>query len=195
MITIRGCTPQNPLLPGSTSEVCGGNVLDAVLAKLVHYNSDTAAPEMDIAESIETDDNLTFTVKLKPGHKFHDGTDVKAKNFVDAWNYEAYFPNGQPQSYFFAPIEGYGDLQPDRRRVRRRSPKTDKMSGLAVVDDTTFTIKTAEPVSNLAVRLGYTAFAPAARLLLLRPEGLRGQADRGRTVQVRQQRRHRDGVE
>ncbi|MCW2809713.1 MAG: putative peptide transporter substrate-binding protein, partial [Friedmanniella sp.] len=41
-IVIKGCTPQNELLPGNTAEVCGGNVLDAVFAKLVHYNSDTA---------------------------------------------------------------------------------------------------------------------------------------------------------
>ena len=53
---------------------------------LMKYNTDTAAPELDLAESIETEDNQNFTVKLKPGQKFHDGTDVKAKNFVDAWN-------------------------------------------------------------------------------------------------------------
>ena len=75
-----------PADPGNTSEVCGGNVLDAIMAKLVHYNADTAAPELDIAESIETNDNQNFTVKLKTGYKFHDGTEVKAKNFVDAWN-------------------------------------------------------------------------------------------------------------
>ena len=34
------------------------------------------------------------------------------------------------------------------------------MSGLKVVDDKTFTIETSEPVSNLPVRLGYSAFAP-----------------------------------
>ena len=34
------------------------------------------------------------------------------------------------------------------------------MTGLKVVDDYTFTIKTTEPVSNLPVRLGYSAFAP-----------------------------------
>ncbi|MET1006938.1 MAG: ABC transporter substrate-binding protein [Propionibacteriaceae bacterium] len=157
-ITIRGCTPQNPLLPGNTSEVCGGNVLDAVGAKLVHYNADTAAPEMDIAQSIETTDNQTFTVKLKP-YKFQDGTDVTAKSFVDAWNYTAYFPNGQGASYFFTPIEGYADLQPADAEGKAK-PKTDKMTGLKVIDDTTFTIKTSEPVSNLPVRLGYTAFSP-----------------------------------
>ena len=89
-ISARGCTPQKGLLPGLTSETCGGNVLDAVSAKLIHYNSDTAAPENDIAQSIDTKDNQNFTVKLKPGYKFSDGTEVKAKNFVDAWNYSAY---------------------------------------------------------------------------------------------------------
>jgi len=53
-ISLRSCTPQNPLIPANTNEVCGGNVLDAVEAKLVHYNADTAAPELDIAQSIDT---------------------------------------------------------------------------------------------------------------------------------------------
>ena len=104
-ITVAGCTPQNPLIPGSTSEICGGDIIDAMTSKLVEYNTENAAPENDIAESIETDDNKIFTVKLKP-YKFHDGTDVKAKNFVDAWNYTAYGPNGQDGSYFYAPGRG-----------------------------------------------------------------------------------------
>ncbi|MDX6322835.1 MAG: oligopeptide transport system substrate-binding protein [Propionibacteriaceae bacterium] len=158
-ITIRGCTPTAPLIPGNTTEVCGGNVIDAMAAKLVHYDPKTAAPTNDIAESIESNDNQNFTVKLKPGYKFHDGTEVKAKNFVDAWNWVAYAPNGQANSYFFAPIAGYGDVQcPDEEC--KQKPKAEKMSGLKVVDDTTFTIKTTEPVSNLPLRLGYTAFAP-----------------------------------
>jgi oligopeptide transport system substrate-binding protein len=156
-ISIRGCTPQKALLPGSTSETCGGNLLDATEAKLVHYNTDTSAPENDIAQSIESSDNQNFTVKLKPGYKFSDGTEVKAKNFVDAWNYTAYCKNGQDNSYFFTPIAGYADLQTEDCKT---TPKAKTLSGLKVVDDHTFTIKTSEKVSNLPVRLGYTAFAP-----------------------------------
>ena len=127
-------------------------------AKLVRYNTENAAPENDIAESIETTDNKLFTVKLKP-YKFHDGTDVKAKNFVDAWNYTAYGPNGQAGSYFYAPVAGYADTQcPDADC--KKPPKAKTMTGLKVVDDTTFTIQTTEAVSNLPVRLGYSAFAP-----------------------------------
>jgi oligopeptide transport system substrate-binding protein len=164
-ISIRSCTPQNPLIPANTNEVCGGNLLDAIDAKLVHYNADTAAPELDIAESIESKDNQTFTVKLKPGYKFHDGTEVKAKNFVDAWNWNALGENGNLNSYFFEPIEGYADLQcgtdsAGAADCEGKPAKAKEMTGLKVVDDHTFTIKTTDKVSNLPVRLGYTAFAP-----------------------------------
>ena len=88
-------TPRTRSSRATPTETCGGNVIDAVFSKLVHYDAETAKPENDIAESIETTDNQNFTVKLKPGYKFHDGTEVKAKNFVDAWNYAAYGPNAQ----------------------------------------------------------------------------------------------------
>ncbi len=163
-ITMRGCTPQNSLIPANTGEACGNDVLDGLLAKLVKYNADTASPEMDIAESIETKDNQTFTIKLKPDYKFHDGTTVKAKNFVDAWNWSAYGPNAMYNAYFFEPIAGNSDLQcgatDDKVDCEGKPPKTKEMSGLKVVDDTTFTIQTTTKVSNLPVRLGYTVFAP-----------------------------------
>ena len=68
-------------------------------------------------------------------------------------------------SYFFEPFQGYEDLQcgtdadgePD---CNAKPAKAKKMTGLKVVDDTTFTIKTTFKVSNLPVRLGYTVFAP-----------------------------------
>ena len=75
-ITVHGCTPQNPFIPANTNETCGGNVLDAVVSKLVRYNPDTAAPEMDIAEKIESSDNQTFKVTLNKGYMFSDGTEA-----------------------------------------------------------------------------------------------------------------------
>ncbi len=156
---IRGCNPQNPLIPSNTTETCGGNVLDAITAKLVHYNSDTAAPEMDIAQSIETKDNQNFTVKLKKGYKFHDGTEVKADNFIKAWNFAAYGPNAQTSGYFMEPIEGYADMQSPADDAKA-APKAKTLTGLKKVNDYEFTIKTTEKVSNLPVRLGYSAFAP-----------------------------------
>ena len=163
-VTVRGCNPQNPLVPGNTNETCGGNVLDAISAKLIHYNPENAAPENDIAEKIDTSDNQNFTVTIKKGYMFQDGTEVKAKNFVDAWNWVAAGENAALNSYFFEPVEGFGDTQctgdGDDPCAGAGKAKTNKLTGLAVKDDYTFTIKTTEKVSNLPVRLGYTAFAP-----------------------------------
>ena len=169
-----GLQPQKPLIPSATSETCGGNVIDAIFSKLVHYDADTAAPENDIAESIETTDNQNFTVKLKQGYKWHDGTEVKSKNFVDAWNYAAYGPNAQGGGYFMSPIEGFADVQctgeGDDPCAGAGKAKVDKMTGLKVVDDYTFTIKTSEKVSNLPVRLGYSAFSPLPDVFFTDPK-------------------------
>jgi oligopeptide transport system substrate-binding protein len=171
-LTVEGCNPENPLVPQNTAETCGGDPQDLTVAKLVHYAVEDAAPTNDIAESIDTTDNQTFTVKIKPDYKFSDGTVVTAASFVDAWNYAAWGPNGYQSNYFFEPIEGYGDLQcvapegvelaDDEDPCTKYPPKnkSKKLTGLTVVDDTTFTIKTTSKVSNLPVRLGYTAFAP-----------------------------------
>jgi oligopeptide transport system substrate-binding protein len=90
---------------------------------------------------------------------------VKAKNFVDAWNWDAYGPNGNINAYFFEPIQGFADLQcgtnaKGESDCTGKPAKAKTMPGLKVVDDHTFTIKTTAKVSNLLVRLGYTAFAP-----------------------------------
>lgn len=158
-VTVRGCNPQNPLVPGNTNETCGGNVLDAISAKLVHYNPETAAPENDIADKIATTDNQNFTVTLKKGYKFQDGTEVTSKSFVDAWNWVADGTNATLGGYFFEPIQGFNDVQCGDAACKVK-PKLHTMSGLVVKDNYTFTIKTTEKVSNLPVRLGYTAFSP-----------------------------------
>ena len=162
-ILARGCQPENPLVPGNTGESCGHDIIELFTSALYRNDAETGKPVKDLAESVETSDNTNFTVKIKPGVKFHDGTTVKAKNFVDAWNYTANQKNGQYLSYFYEPIEGFADVQcaaTDADGACTKDPKSKTMSGLKVVDDTTFTIKTSSPVSNLPVRLGYTAFAP-----------------------------------
>ncbi len=163
-VTTHGCTPENPFIPSNTNETCGGDVLDAITAKLIRYDAETAEPINNVAESIESDDATNWTVTLKDGWNFHDGTPVTAESFVNAWNWAAYGPNAQQNAYFFEPIEGYADLQsedPDGDGPQTApEPAATEMSGLAVVDDKTFTIKTSSPTSNLPVRLGYTAFSP-----------------------------------
>lgn len=175
-LIVNGCNPENPLVPSNTAETCGGNVLDVTTAKLIHYNVEDASPEMDIAESIETEDNQNFTVTLKEDYLFSDGTPVTASSFVDAWNYAAFGPNGFQGGYFFEPVDGFADLQctgedEDDPCAGAGAPAAEEMTGLEVVDDQTFTIATTSPVSNLPVRLGYTAFAPLPQAFFDDPEG------------------------
>ena len=99
--------PQNPLIPAGTSETQGGVVIDALFTGLTNYAAKDAKTEMANAESITSADNgKTWTVKLKSGWKWHDGTPVVAKNYVDAWNYAAYSPNGLINGSFFGDIAG-----------------------------------------------------------------------------------------
>lgn len=163
-ITVRGCKPARPLIPADTKETCGGNILDAITAKLVRYNPDTAKAENDIAESITTEDNLTYTIEIKPGIEFHDGTEVTAKSFVDAWNFSANGANALQNASFFEPIEGYdktNPADPDGEGPKEApKPSAETLSGLKLVDDTTFTVKLAEKNSTFPQRLGYTTFSP-----------------------------------
>lgn len=162
-VVAKGCQPQNPLVPGDTGESCGHDILELFVSGLYRNDAETTEPEPDLAESVTTEDNQNFTVKIVEGATFHDGTEVKAHNFVDAWNYTSYEPNAQYLSYFFAPIEGYADLQceeHDEDGACVGEPAASEMSGLEVVDDYTFTVRTSEKVSNLPVRFGYSAFGP-----------------------------------
>ena len=113
-VTVDGCEPENPFIPANTNETCGGNLLDAIFTKLVGYNPETAEPEMAVAESIESEDSQNWTVTLKDGWTFHDGTPVTAKSFVNAWNWAAERRQRQPE-----PVLVRRGL-PQRRRLRRR---------------------------------------------------------------------------
>ena len=101
----------NPLVPGNTTEEYGTQVIESLWTGLVEYGPDGEVEYTGVAKSIESEDKVTWTVRLRDGWTFHDGTPVTAASFVDAWNYTAYSPNAQSGSYYFANIEGYGDLQ------------------------------------------------------------------------------------
>jgi oligopeptide transport system substrate-binding protein len=163
-LTIYSTKPENPLIPANTNEVGGGNILDQVFRGLVRYNPDTAAPEMAMAVSITSTDNLLWDVKLKPGQTFQDGSPVDSDSFIKAWNWGAYAPNQALNNYFFAPIAGYDKLNPadpDADGPKKApTPSTKELSGLKAVSATEFTVTLSTPQSFFPVEVGYTAFAP-----------------------------------
>jgi oligopeptide transport system substrate-binding protein len=135
-------------------------VLNLIFRGLVHYDPKNAEPKNVLAESIESDDQRNWTVKIKKGQKFSNGEKLTARSFVDAWNYAAHIDNRQVTSSFFQYIEGYDDVHPEGENAE---PSAKTMSGLKVVDDQTFTVKLSQKFSVWPDTLGYPAFAPLPR--------------------------------
>ncbi len=151
-VTANGGEPQNPLIPTDTNETNGGRIVDRLFAGLMSYD-DRGNPVPEVAESVETTDNVNYRITLKPGWTFTDGTPVTARSFVDAWNYGALSTNAQLQQSFFSPIEGYEE-------VAAENPTAQTMSGLQVVNDREFTVRLNAPTIDFVLRLGFAPFYP-----------------------------------
>jgi peptide/nickel transport system substrate-binding protein/oligopeptide transport system substrate-binding protein len=151
------------LTPGNTNETSGSQVLAALFAPLVDYDSNNK-PVPVVADSITTSDNIVWTIKIKDGYTFHNGEKLTSDAYINAWNYAAYGPNGQQNNYFFDRIKGYAEINPSDPDgdgpEKAPTPSTQTLSGLAKVDDLTFTATLAAPFSEFSTMLGYTAFYP-----------------------------------
>lgn len=149
IITVDWGEPENPLVPANTNEVNGGLVLNNIMAGLVYYEAD-GTPANDLAESIESDDFIHWTITIKPDQTFTDGTPVTAESFVKAWQWGASDPANLNQWWFgyAIPFEGYSD-----------DGGEDTLS-LEVIDDTTFTATLTQAQADFPVALGYTVFFP-----------------------------------
>ncbi|WP_151771434.1 peptide ABC transporter substrate-binding protein [Streptomyces abyssomicinicus] len=155
-VSINVGEPQKGIIPSDTNESNGSYIVDAVFAGLLTFD-DKGGIEYLNAESVTTEDSKLWTVKLKEGWKFHDGTPVTAKSYVDAWNWSAHVDNVQQNSFWFGDIAGYDDVHPAKEGAKA---KADTMSGLKVVDDTTFTIELKEAMPFYQYKIGYSTFAP-----------------------------------
>jgi oligopeptide transport system substrate-binding protein len=157
--TIRGCEPQF-LNTTDTRDVCGGAVLRQLFAPLVETDAESGEPMMGTAESVESEDNQNWTITLRGGETFHDGTEVTAQSYVDAWNAVA-----QPESsnnFFFSRFEGYQELQ---------DGEAEELSGVEVVDDQTIEVALTEPFGPFLLSLNDTSFYPLPEAYFEDPDG------------------------
>jgi ABC-type transport system substrate-binding protein len=171
--TLAVNNPEKPLVPGDTTESEGAQIVKALWTGLVEYAADGEVEYTGVAESIESEDNTNWTITLKDGWTFHDGTPVTAQSFVDAWNYTAYSPNANGGSYFFANVEGYGDLQApvdEETGEPTGDPAATEMSGLSAPDEQTIEVTLSAPFAQYPVTVGYNAFFPLSEAFLADPE-------------------------
>ena len=159
------------------NETAGGDIVEAMWTGLVDYDPLTALPRLANAHDINTADNKNWTIRLNRGWKFHDGTPVTAQSYVKAWNWAAQCGNRATNQAFFGPaganIAGYEKVAgtPDANGDVKCPDKELPMSGLKVVNDSTFTIELESPVSILESILGYWAFSPMPNSFFKNPDG------------------------
>ncbi|WP_370414714.1 ABC transporter substrate-binding protein [Streptomyces fradiae] len=158
IFTIENGEPEKPLYTGDTMESYGSAVMKGLYSTLVDYKADGSL-EMVNAESVSTTDSKTWTVKLKQGWTFHDGTPVTSKSYVDAWNWNANVNNAMGLASWFADIKGFDKVHPEAEGAK---PTADKLEGLKIVDDSTFTIELSKAVPYFGHKLAYISFAPLA---------------------------------
>ncbi len=151
-VIVNGGEPQNPLIPTNTNDSNGGRIIDRLFAGLMSYDA-KGTPTLEVAQSIETTDNVNYRIVLKPGWTFSDGSPVTAHSFVDAWNYGALATNAQLQQSFFSPIAGFDE-------VAAPKPAATAMTGLRVLSDREFTVRLKAPAIDFKLRLGFSPFYP-----------------------------------
>ncbi|MEO3744271.1 ABC transporter substrate-binding protein [Plantactinospora sp. B5E13] len=162
-VSIDISEPQH-MIPSNCTESSCAEVLAGLYTPLVDFDANNN-PVLVAAESIESTDNKVWTVKLKSGYTFHNGEKVTADSYIKAWNHGAYGPNGNGGSYFLERIEGYEALNPadpDGADGPQKAPEptTKALTGLAKVDESTFTVTLKEPFSGWRSVMGYTTFYP-----------------------------------
>ncbi|MGH8905218.1 MAG: peptide ABC transporter substrate-binding protein [Egibacteraceae bacterium] len=176
------CEPR-ALTPGNGNDVCSAEVLGAVFSPLIDFDTENAedpvlmgdeAPRAH-ARSVTSDDQRTWTITLKEGWTFHDGTPVTAQSYVDAWNYSAYGPNAQNNASFFTNIAGYADLQCGTSAEAQADcvgspPASQQMSGLRAIDAAALEVTLSAPFSQFPLTIGYTAFYPLPRAFFDDPD-------------------------
>jgi oligopeptide transport system substrate-binding protein len=165
IVRLANVEPQDLLQPANSQDTAGSQVLKGLFSQLVDYDGNGDIVMVN-AESVESDDAITWTVRLKKGWKFHNGEDVTAKSYVDAWNWAANIENNQKNSYWFSDIKGYEDVHPEEGK-----PSEDAMEGLKVVDDYTFTIELSDRVSYFDYKLAYNSWSPLPSGFYDDPEG------------------------
>ena len=159
-ITVRTCAGGANMTPAAVADECTEQVLDPVLARLTRATSEGEI-ENDLAASVTPSEKDTvWTVSVAQGRTFSDGTEVRAHNFVDAWNWSASCVHSYAGARWFADIEGFAELNPAGKCPFGSAQESPPLSGLTVVDDHTFRVKLTRPIHDFDARLSELAFAP-----------------------------------
>ena len=143
--TLRANIASEPayLDPALSSSVDGACLAAASFSGLYTYNAEGHPVPACATGYTVSDDGLTYTVTLKDGLKWSDGSDLTAADFEYSWKRAASTLTAADYGYMLAGIEGY----PDDLNVK-------------AVDDTTFEFVLTAPCAYMEDLMAFPTFFP-----------------------------------
>ena len=143
--TLRAHIASEPayLDPALSSSVDGACLAAASFSGLYTYNAEGHPVPACATGYTVSDDGLTYTVTLKDGLKWSDGSDLTAADFEYSWKRAASTLTAADYGYMLAGIEGY----PDELNVK-------------AVDDTTFEFVLTAPCAYMEDLMAFPTFFP-----------------------------------
>lgn len=149
-VSVYNSEPQF-LMPGNATEVGGSKVLEQLYTPLTSVDYDNYEAGPGVAESWESDDQITWTFELSEDWTFHNGEEITAQTFVDTFNWTVDPDNAQQNATFYEVFLGYEDVV---------EGDAEELEGVRAVDDYTLEFELNEPFSPLPLMLSYTGFYP-----------------------------------
>ncbi|MGO1077048.1 ABC transporter substrate-binding protein [Inquilinus sp. CA228] len=113
------------------------SMIKSLFDGLMDYKPGTTELVPDLAESFEVSaDGLTYTFKLRPGVKFHNGRELKAADVKYSLERVVQPETQSPGAGFFDSIQGFADVS---------GGKSKELSGVTAPDDTTVVFHLTRP--------------------------------------------------
>ena len=153
--TISVCLASEPdtLDPALNSAVDGATMIAHLFSGLAKWDQDANGNLVIVADAAESlpegvlnaDGTVTYTYTLKAGMKWSNGDEVKASDFVNAWNRAASTELGADYGYMFEVVDGYG---------------TDKLNATADDAARTITVTISNAISYWNELLAFPTYFP-----------------------------------
>lgn len=135
------------LLPGLVDDPAGRLVFGALWTPLTEVDP-SGRPVPRLAASVTSPDQRVWTIRLRPGWRFHDGTPVTARAVAGTWRANL--------------AEGWrgAALLTETLRVRGAAPRATDVPGLRVFDEHTVEVTLDAPFAELPLALSAPALQP-----------------------------------
>ena len=153
--SISVCLASEPdtIDPALNSAVDGATMIAHLFSGLAKWDQDANGNLVIVADAAESlpegvlnaDGTVTYTYTIKAGMKWSNGDEVKASDFVNAWNRAASADLGADYGYMFEVVDGYG---------------TDKLNATADDAARTITITISNAISYWNELLAFPTYFP-----------------------------------